>query len=102
MPQLFIFAMEEPGKVLQKTVFSLKVKRRQKIARQKSVLSWKRKLIKIMLQKFFNLIFEPGSGTCEVVESKIIFSTAIPPSLKARFHYERGKEHSLFLLLIFD
>ena len=23
-------------------------------------------------------------------------------SLKARFHYKRGKEHSLFLLLIFD
>ena len=23
-------------------------------------------------------------------------------SIKARFHYERGKEHSLFLLLIFD
>ena len=25
-----------------------------------------------------------------------------PFPLKARFHYERGKEHSLFLLLIFD
>ena len=33
---------------------------------------------------------------------KISLDLCLGRSIKARFHYERGKEDSLFLLLIFD
>ena len=51
------------------------------------------KLFQNYEMKYVSLLF-PASAYCSH-----LFDTS---SIKAHFHYERGKEHSLFLLLIFN
>ena len=46
-------------------------------------------------------MFEPRHSLTAFLYLQRTFLTNNNYKLKARFHYERGKEHSLFLLLIF-
>ena len=46
-------------------------------------------------------MFEPRQSLTAFLYLQRTFLTNNNYKLKARFHYKRGKEHSLFLLLIF-